>query len=310
MANVVWGYGRSPEVDTGILQVLVAYTMQGGQLFGARRWPENPLTLTHVRWQGTTSSILVDAYRNPAFDTALSAEERDVWVQLALTFPLTQAPGGAESPWLPLAVEPARASVWVQLLRQAQAYRRSQPQSWPPSGFAASQPSSAWVPPVDVADLSTRRNLGGVESWSTQEGAGLGPRVAHAPVATPPQMPPRFPDSPLPASAAGGPFSPLPPSESGQWTGDWQREAPSTSNLPEVVVLPCIEVELPSLLDGQVGAAYRADFASDVARHFAQATRQIPQVRETRGWMRGDRLVLAARAVVGMGNRGATRAEG
>ena len=147
--------------------------------------------------------------------------------------------------------------------------------------------------------------------WSTQEAAGLGPRVARAPVATPPQMPPSLPDAPFQPAAAGGPFSPLPPpSQPGQWASEWQRDAPTMPNMPEVVVLSCIEVELPSLLDGQVGAAYRADFAGDVARHFGQAARMIPQVRETRGWMRGDRLVLAARAVVGMGNRGATRAEG
>src|SRR5215813_6627307 len=125
MTNIDWGPGRPSAMDTGILQVLVAYTMQGGQLFGARRWPDNPLTLTHVRWQGATLSMLVDAYRNPAYDTALSAEERDIWVQLALAFPPMQGPPGVETSWLPLRVDFGAASTWVQLLRQTQAYRRS-----------------------------------------------------------------------------------------------------------------------------------------------------------------------------------------
>ena len=73
--------------------------------------------------------------------------------------------------------------------------------------------------------------------------------------------------------------------------------------------MPCIEVELPALLDGQMGAAYRADFARDIAVHFARAVRKLPQVREMRGWMRGDRLVLAARSVVASGNRGPSEFE-
>src|SRR5262249_6773504 len=101
-----------------------------------------------------------------------------------------------------------------------------------------------------------------------------------------------------------------PPSQPGQWASEWQRDAPTMPNMPEVVVLSCIEVELPSLLDGQVGAAYRADFAGDVARHFGQAARMIPQVRERCGGMRGARLAMAARAVGRMGSRGARRAEG
>ncbi len=74
-------------------------------------------------------------------------------------------------------------------------------------------------------------------------------------------------------------------------------------------MLPCIEVELPSLIEGQAGTAYRADFARDVAVHFGRAARSLPQVREVRGWMRGDRLILAARAVVGLGNRAPTSNE-
>jgi hypothetical protein len=37
---------------TGIAEVLEGYARMGGNLLGARRWAENPLTLTHVRWMG------------------------------------------------------------------------------------------------------------------------------------------------------------------------------------------------------------------------------------------------------------------
>jgi hypothetical protein len=76
----------------------------------------------------------------------------------------------------------------------------------------------------------------------------------------------------------------------------------------EVVVLPCVEVELPPLMAGAT-ADYRNDFSRDVAMHFGRAARTIQQVHEVRGWMRGDRLVLAARFVIGTGNRAPTRPE-
>ncbi|HLJ80399.1 MAG TPA: hypothetical protein VKT52_02860, partial [Ktedonobacterales bacterium] len=67
MANAGWGYGRLAETDTGILQVLTGYVTQGGQLYGARRWAENPLTLTHVRWQGPGGAS-AEAFRRPDLD--------------------------------------------------------------------------------------------------------------------------------------------------------------------------------------------------------------------------------------------------
>jgi hypothetical protein len=48
--NDQWGNRRSSGADTGIAQVLEIYATRGGRLEGARRWPQNPLTLTHVRW--------------------------------------------------------------------------------------------------------------------------------------------------------------------------------------------------------------------------------------------------------------------
>src|SRR5579863_5891131 len=51
MASVGWGQGIPEEPDTKIAQTLISYAMRGGALFGARRWVENPLTLTHTLWQ-------------------------------------------------------------------------------------------------------------------------------------------------------------------------------------------------------------------------------------------------------------------
>ena len=94
--------------------------------------------------------------------------------------------------------------------------------------------------------------------------------------------------------------------EERQFTGNWQR---GQMDAPEVVVVPCVDVELPPAMGGNAYADYRRDFARDVAMHFSRAARAIPQVREVRGWMRGDRMVLAARFVVATGHRPPTRAE-
>lgn len=94
--------------------------------------------------------------------------------------------------------------------------------------------------------------------------------------------------------------------ENRQFTNSWRQ---SQVNVPEVVVVPCVDVELPPAMDGMASADYRNDFARDVALHFSRAARAIPQVREVRGWMRGNRIVLAARFVVAVGTRPPTRAE-
>lgn len=86
MADVRWGQGSSAETDTGILEVLLAFVAQGGQLYGARRWEENPLTLTHVRWQGLSGGLL-DAFRQPGSTVSGDDVESNVWIQLALNFP-------------------------------------------------------------------------------------------------------------------------------------------------------------------------------------------------------------------------------
>ena len=282
MADVGWGRGRPVEADTGIYDVLLAYVTQGGQLFGARRWPDNPLTLTHVRWLGRSGGSL-DALRRPDHDMVSSPEEREVWVQLALHVPTAQpGPPGGEQPWLPLAVDPAAASAWVSLLKQG----RRRAQQSPP--FDSTPRAPVWSGQDDMPTIRWD-NLGVRQP-------GPSPTNDYAPGDTGPRSP-----------RAGVPRPPFgtPPAESQpeQPTGSWQRGMADAS---EVYALPCIEVELPP---AGPSTTYRQDFARDVALHFARAVRAIPYVREARGWMRGDRLVLAARFAVATGSRPPTSSE-
>ncbi len=308
MASSGWGHGGPAESDTGILQALLAFVSQGGQLQGARRWAENPLTLTHVRWQGP-SGMTVDAFRDPLRDTSLSAEEREVWVKLALTFPaVPPTPPGVEPPWMPLSVEGERAAQWAQSVRQAQARERARPPvySGPSQG---STPRMLAIPRATESGWTGEtRRLPRADEMASQPYVGGSPTQPSLQSPLPPQSP--LPQqSPLPPRSS--PYSQsehgsMPRSEPSQWTGGWRQ---ASLDQPEVTVLPCIEVELPTLLDGEMGAVYRADFARDIAVHFARAVRKLPQVREMRGWMRGDRLVLAARSVVAVGNRAPSEIE-
>lgn len=322
MADAAWRQGRPAEIETGLAQVLLSYATQGGQLFGARRWTENPLTLTHVRWQGVGGATL-EAFRQPGSDDALSQEEREVWVQIAVNMPIGQAASSnVEIPWLPILVEQEQAAAWAALVRHAQARRRSQT---PPS-FMSSAPSAPQLPSYD---------LGPSPQWTSGGNAGFpGEQPPASPMSngfhrasgfpgsgpsnTRPPMPDRRPPRetivsaprqnptlpPLPSTSPSFPSHSF--GDSDQWS---QGTGRSSLNAPEVAVLLAVEVELPSLLDGVAVADYRRDFARDVALHFGRAARIIPQVREVRGWMRGDRLVLGARFVVAMGTRGPTRAE-
>jgi hypothetical protein len=292
MASIGWGHGGPAESDTGILQALLAFVSQGGHLFGARRWAENPLTLTHVRWHGPTN-MTFDAVRDPLHDISLGDEERDVWIQLALTFPpVPPTQPGEEPPWMPLRVETEKAAQWAQSVRQARERARPPVYSGP---MHASRPRTPAVQPsVDPGRTAETTKMPRADEPRSQ---------AQTPYGLPsrPVPPSPLPPQSRPYSQSEYGYGSMPRSEPSQWTGSWQQAA---ADQPEVTVLPCIEVELPILLEGQMGAAYRADFARDIAVHFARAVRTLPQVREMRGWMRGDRLVLAARAVVASGNRG------
>ncbi len=309
MANSGWGQGSSAEADTGILEVLLAFVSQGGMLYGARRWADNPLTLTHVRWQGQTGGML-DAFRQPG--GAANDVESGVWVQLALHFPSAHpSAAGADAPWLPLAVEPAKASQWVQQLKQYRAQHRSRPPVSQQSSYQpdVSMPGGGSRPPEDAANPWQFRNGSGPGYSGYSDAVPLGYESnPSAPYSQASRISPVSPVSPM--SPMSPPHYNTPPgysnSQASQWTGEVPR---STLDGPEISVLPCIEVELPPLLDNQLATDYHRDFARDVAIHFRQAVQQLQQVREVRGWMRGDRLVLAARFAVGVGARTPSRAE-
>jgi hypothetical protein len=64
-----------------------------------------------------------------------------------------------------------------------------------------------------------------------------------------------------------------------------------------------VEIELPTAIMGSTVDVYTRAFANDVARNFNHAVHTIPQARETRGWMRAGRLVLAARFSLGQAGR-------
>ena len=307
MANAGWGYGRPAETDTGILQVLTGYVTQGGQLYGARRWAENPLTLTHVRWQGPGGAS-AEAFRRPDMDDNGSDGERQVWVQLALTVPSGYGlSSDTESPWLPLAVAREKALEWERALRQAQINRQSQGrQSYSGGSFSRPRmpavetggprrPAASFGPPAYGSPFAQSNHSGYTSPRPSVPSAPV-------PVDMEPTMqysatmnPPNTPNTPVRGNG-----------EERQFTNSWQR---AQADAPEVVVVPCVDVELPPAMTGAVSTDYRADFARDVAMHFSRAARAIPQVREVRGWMRGDRMVLAARFVVAAGNRAPTRAE-
>ncbi len=302
MAHASWGQGSFSEADTGILDVLVAFVAQGGTLYGARRWKDNPLTLTHVRWQGASGGVL-DAFREPGGAVAADDVESHVWVQLALNFPASQ-PGaaGTDAPWLPLSVGPATASQWVAQLRDSYSQRSSRPATLRP---LYTSPDSSLGP------LGSRPPEEAANPWHlfNEPETGLGNFNPYSP----------YGKSSGGASSNDAPSQAVPleetkqsahdlhraspwheTNETSRWTGEFLRPS---AELGEIAVLPCIEVELPPLLNARTATDYHRDFARDVAVHFRQAVEQFPEVREVRGWMRGERLVLAARFILKIGTR-------
>lgn len=302
MAQSGWGQGRPADTDSGLLDVLIALASQGGTLYGARRLPDSPLTLTDLRWQGPGGTMMDTRRRSPT-DSDEPSVEREVWVQLALHCPLSMSPMSPETPWAPINVTREEVVSWVTLLRQEQATRRApNTPGYGYSGGSLPYPSGYSQPTADRRDSSP---------YSPTSGPG-------SPVApAPPSMPlssggyraaaPQSTVTVHPSGRlAGGSYAISASSDdASQSTGSWHRSAVESG---EIVVLACIEVELPPQGDPTT-AEYRRDFSRDVAMHFGRAVRAIPQVREARGWMRGDLLVLAARFVVGAGYRQATRAE-
>jgi hypothetical protein len=296
MAHGSWGLGTSADTDTGILDVLVAFVSQGGQLYGARRFEDNPLTLTHVRWQGPSGGVL-DAFRQPGATVVSEDVESTVWVQLALNFPSAHpSPAGADAPWLPLTVDPATASQWVAQLRHG--LRRSRlgagtrqmhgPDSMLPSASRAPEDlPSPWRRPADFAAGASSG------SHDIKSPFGVNPANGSLDPEAPAFMSPA--DTPQPAyQTQYGASVRREGYDTSQWTGEFRR--PNGDGV-ETAVLPCIEVDLPPLVNNPTSVDYHRDFARDVAVHFRQAVEQFTEVREVRGWMRGERLVLAARFI-------------
>lgn len=298
MAHSGWGQGRPADSDTGLLDVLSALASQGGTLFGARRLPDSPLTLTDLRWQGAGGAMMDTHRHNPTDNDELNGE-REVWVQLALHCPLSMSPSTQDTPWIPITVTREEALSWVSSLRREQANRRmSSAPGYGPSGGSLPYPEG-YSP--DRRDSSRYASTSGPGASMAQPSmplpsAGYRGTIPHTTVTV-------HPSGGVPSGAPYTVSAPVGPAS--QMTGSWQR---SWMESGEVVVLPCIEVELPPQGDPTT-AEYRRDFSRDVAMHFGRAVRAIPQVREARGWMRGDLLVLAARFVVGAGQRPASRPE-
>lgn len=275
MSELGWGHGSPADIhsETGLADVLMAYAAHGGRLAGTRRWADNPLTLTHVRWQGPEGQIL-DALRQPGDDAYLSAGERDAWVQLALHYPNTAPlnPSGAHSPWVLLSLEPPQAGIL------AAGIGRSRQSGYGPSG--PSMPGTLSGQPSSPQYRSGRQSYP-VGTMNAQSSPAFANRQ---PMADPADFAQR----------------------ASQSTGGWQT---GTRGQQAAAVIPCVEIELPPTMGGLATADYAADYARDVAMHFAQAARTIPNVRDLRAWMRGERMVLAARMVLGPAGRSVSRAE-
>jgi hypothetical protein len=74
-------------------------------------------------------------------------------------------------------------------------------------------------------------------------------------------------------------------------------------------VIPSVEIELPGVVMAGVTSASAREFARDAAATFVRALKSVPQARELRGWMRGGRMVLAARLIMAPGAGVATPQE-
>lgn len=311
------GQGSSNQPETGIAQVLAYFVRYGGELLGARR-SDNPLTLTHVRWHDQSGHVL-DAMHSPESDGDIDAAEREVWVQLALDLPIAAAGMyGARAPWEHLALGQERAAELLNQLRRTLGSRSSggsnnNQAQWSGGAYTPQQPAQQGYPP-------NRPGMGGMGSgWNGSQPAATGgtypPRYQQpSPSYQAHQQQPPFQQSSQGSAMPGSPVSPgVPPRGNGDSPmmgsqgplGDareWTNATRATRE-PEVTVIPCIEVELPPVLTAPEAADQARDFTRDVARHFNRSTRQLPQVRETRGWMRNGRMVLAARIAIAPGSR-------
>jgi hypothetical protein len=305
MAANGYGHSRPGAAGGSIAMALIAYGQQGGALYAAYRLPDNPLSPTHVRWQGESGEVIEAQHGSEnAYD--LPQEEREAWAQIALNSASNQADSvGPNAPWLPVTLDRPRA---FELGVRAQRARLA---SQPPQSARNSAPHMSGAP----ASYSNAP-YGAPPSSQIPHGA---PTPMHPyQLQSPPHSPnPRSDEYPptrmidaLPSSA---PSMPEPPQNTGQWSRDelLRGGAPThDAGKPqqEITAVPCVEVEMPMLLTADQ-QDFTRDFARDVAIHFGRAARAIPQARELRVWMRGARIVLAVRMGFGPGSRPASRAE-
>jgi hypothetical protein len=189
--------------------------------------------------------------------------------------PTGQSITAARHPGDEASLSPAERDAWVRL-----AVRYPSAQSGP------SGPSSSWMALQITRDEAQSLAISISRAPRMNSGPSWGSRPVYSPVPAPP--------STWNIQA-----------HNSQSTGSWQlRPQPGQ----EASVIPCVEVELPPAMDG-MSADFARDYQRDVAMHFARAARTVPAVREVRGWMRGDRLVLAARMAIDTGGRPPTRTE-
>lgn len=320
-----YGQSRPYDRDPGVAAPLMAYGRQGGALYAAYRHPDNPLLLTHLRWQGPSGEV-IEAQHGLDDVMELPQEEREAWAQVALRSTSTRPDAvGPNAPWAQAAMDPAQA---FELGARAQRAREANQASRLPGGATPMTPASHFPSgaPMSGAPMSGApyarpsapippASNGGQGGQGAGQGGGQR-FYTPAPSLRSDEYPPTRLIDAVPASMPSLPETPA------QMTGGWSREnfaqsaqmrppaapqaAPQTG--PEVVVVPCVEVEMPALLT-DAPQDFTRDFARDVAMHFNQAARSIPQTRELRGWMRSGRIVLGARMTMGSGARAASRVE-
>jgi hypothetical protein len=287
--NDQWGSRRPSGTDTGISQVLEIYAARGGRLEGARRWPQNPLTLTHVRWMSEYGEA-VEAFCPPEDGASVSEDERKVWVDLALEFSAMHPnPVGLGANWAPLPIGQERA---VELSQRIALHGLSGARSnYSPVDYSAPSPFGP-TPRLDAYNPFSSPTTG-------LPGFGSGQVSPSRPLRPSGVTPPPYPGS---YNSGFEGYSDEPPSYGGASgaSGSYQQ---TDLYGAETSVFPCVEVELPTAIMGSTVDAYTRAFANDVARNFNHAVRTIPQARETRGWMRAGRLVLAARFSLGQSGR-------
>lgn len=299
------GYGMSHPTDLSdaIAALLIAYGQRGGALYAAYRLPDNPLVLSHVRWQGENGeSIEAQHSAEGAYEGPQA--EREAWAQIALGSAMMHSDAsGPNAPWLPVALDRTRA---YELGMRAHMAIQSRQAQQPMQRNAAAHSSGAPFAPSSPfgSPPFTNSPFGASQSTPMDQFRGQAYEHLHTPDPHQEYEPTRLIDA-MPSPPPGH-------SEVSQSTGQWARDdlmrGMQFGAQPEVMVIVCAELEMPTLMAGAT-QDFTRDFARDVAITFGRAARSIPQTRELRGWMRGARIVLGVRMGFGPGTRAPNRAE-